>query len=152
MNALACLDLDRGTGEELSLYTTMEPCLMCASTIVMVRIGQVHYAVADPMFEGLHEFLTGYPYCAERIPRRYGPLDGPMSVFAGLLPLIFNMTWTPQGRWMRLHRSLFPDHHRVASDMISSRRLAGLAAQGSTVSEAIEEVWEELVSLLRPST
>src|SRR5258708_6995351 len=38
MNALATLDLDRGTGEDLSLYTTLEPCLMCASTLVMVRV------------------------------------------------------------------------------------------------------------------
>jgi len=144
MNALAALDLDRGTGEDLALYTTMEPCLMCASTILMVRVGEVRYAAADPMFDGLHEVLVGHQYCAERLPRRYGPLVGPLAVFAGLLPLIFSMTWTPDGRWMSLHGSLFPDQHRLASELITSRRLATIAADGGAVLDALDEIWGEL--------
>jgi tRNA(Arg) A34 adenosine deaminase TadA len=72
MNALAVLSLDLRTGENLRLYTTMEPCLMCASKLVMVRLGVVHYAAADAMFDGVEEMLRGHPYCAGRLPRRCG--------------------------------------------------------------------------------
>ena len=147
MNALADFDLDRGTGEALTLYTPVEPCLMCASAILMVRIGRVRFAVADPMFEGLQQTLGDHPYCAERMPHRDGPLNGPMAVFAGLLPLMFNMTWTPRGRWMRLHESLFPDQHRLASNLIASRRLVSIAADAGVVTDALEEIWDDLVSL-----
>ncbi len=31
-----------------SLYTTFEPCLMCAATIAFYRVPELHYAAADP--------------------------------------------------------------------------------------------------------
>jgi tRNA(adenine34) deaminase len=142
MNALAALDLDRGTGEDFSLYTTMEPCLMCASTIVMVRIGHVHYAVADPMFDGLHEVLTGHPYCAERAPQRHGPLDGPLAAFAGLLPLIFNMTGRRRvgGRASTSRCSpsstSLPPRSRAPGVWLASRPTAGPSPTPSTRSGA----------------
>jgi tRNA(Arg) A34 adenosine deaminase TadA len=66
----------------------MEPCLMCASTIVIFRVGEVHYAAADPMFDGLHDAMGGLPYCADRMPRRQGPLAGRVGAFAWLLPVL----------------------------------------------------------------
>ena len=149
MNALAVLSLDLRTGERLRLYTTMEPCLMCASTLVTVRLGEVHYAAGDAMFDGLEEMLRGHPYSAERLPRRHGPLGGPMEAFAGLLPLVFNLTWTPNGRWSAMHKSLFPDQHRLGSELAVSGRLSALAAGDATVVEALNEVWPELLLLSR---
>jgi tRNA(Arg) A34 adenosine deaminase TadA len=147
MNALAVLSLDLRTGENLHLYTTMEPCLMCASALVMVRIGVVHFAAADPMFDGVDEMLRGHPYCAGRVPRRDGPLGGPLESFAGLLPLVFNVTWTPEGRWSTMQGTLFPEHHAFAAELASSGRLRALAAHDATVSDALIDLWPELVSL-----
>ncbi len=147
MNALSALDLDRGTGVDLTLSTTMEPCLMCASAIIMVRISEVRFAAADPMFDGLHDVLAGHPYCAERMPTSQGPLGGPIVVFAGLLPLMFNMTWTPHGRWMRLHGTLFPEHHRLAADLLTTGRLSRVAAGGGTALDGLTEIWDRLLDL-----
>src|SRR4051794_26574582 len=69
MNALA--ELSFGTGfTDHRLYTTFEPCLMCASAIVQIRIGQVSFAAADPVFDGLHDWLGEFAFAAERLPKR----------------------------------------------------------------------------------
>ena len=54
INALRCLcatrpDMDRST---LTLYCTMEPCLMCFSAIVLSGIGRIVYAYEDVMGGG----------------------------------------------------------------------------------------------------
>lgn len=38
----------------MTLYTTLEPCLMCVGTILNCRIGQVAYAFEDPYGGGAH--------------------------------------------------------------------------------------------------
>jgi tRNA(adenine34) deaminase len=40
---------DRTLGKELSLCTTLEPCLMCAGTISLYRIGRVLFGSLDPV-------------------------------------------------------------------------------------------------------
>jgi tRNA(adenine34) deaminase len=37
------------TPEELTLYTSLEPCLMCFGTIVLHRIGRVVFGATDPL-------------------------------------------------------------------------------------------------------
>jgi predicted membrane-bound dolichyl-phosphate-mannose-protein mannosyltransferase len=41
-----------GTRITGSLYTTFEPCMMCAATIAFYRVPKVHFAAADPFFDG----------------------------------------------------------------------------------------------------
>src|ERR1700731_4001460 len=53
MNALALLGRDAREGH--TLYTTFEPCVMCASTIRIYRIPKVLYAAADPVWDGMHD-------------------------------------------------------------------------------------------------
>ncbi|MBN1303092.1 MAG: nucleoside deaminase [Anaerolineales bacterium] len=38
---------------EMTLYTSLEPCLMCLSTILLHRIGRVVYGARDPRGGGL---------------------------------------------------------------------------------------------------
>ena len=58
-----------------------------------------------------------------------------------------NMTWTPHGRWMRLHESLFPERHRVARAISESGRLATVVAERGSVTDALHAIWDELTSL-----
>lgn len=38
--------------EKYTLYTTMEPCLMCSGAIIQSRIGKICYALQNPSFGG----------------------------------------------------------------------------------------------------
>ena len=86
MNALAQIPWGQ---RDITLYTTLEPCLMCTSAIVMCRIAEVRYAATDSLMTGLRERLRDEPFVAERWPATSGPLDGPLAAFARVLPHSF---------------------------------------------------------------
>ncbi len=46
----ACRKLKTWHLEECTLYTTLEPCLMCTGAIIQSRIGEVYYATSNPNF------------------------------------------------------------------------------------------------------
>jgi tRNA(adenine34) deaminase len=52
-------DLWRSAGA-MSLYTTLEPCLMCFASILLHRIGRVVYGSADP-YGGANTVLQSLP-------------------------------------------------------------------------------------------
>lgn len=46
----ACRKLKTWHLEECTLYTTLEPCLMCTGAIIQSRIGEIYYATSNPNF------------------------------------------------------------------------------------------------------
>jgi tRNA(adenine34) deaminase len=51
MDVLALLP--HGDYPDHTLWTTLEPCLMCASAVVLSHVGTVRYAAADPLWAGI---------------------------------------------------------------------------------------------------
>ena len=142
MNALATLRV--GPVDDLTLYTTLEPCLMCAGSIVFVRIPRVRFAAPDPFFEELDAVLRQHPFAAERMPVREGPLLGEIATFAQVLPLTVILFWNPDGEAPRFYRDLIPEHMAVAEELVAAQHLAAVASRGGTVLDAIEAVWPQL--------
>ncbi|MFD1017641.1 nucleoside deaminase [Thalassobacillus hwangdonensis] len=52
--------------EECILYTTVEPCIMCLSTIVMANIRHVVFATKDH-YMAMDRFIASNPYIEKRI-------------------------------------------------------------------------------------
>jgi hypothetical protein len=146
MNALAQLPLGGATG--LSLYTTFEPCLMCASTILQSSITHVHYAAADPVFDGLHDWFRELPFAAERLPERT-VLGGPVGAFAHVLHLSWLAFWVADGAIMQAHRTLAPRHLEIASSIARDNRLVDLVTEGGTALDALETLWGDLLPIAR---
>jgi tRNA(Arg) A34 adenosine deaminase TadA len=142
MNALATLPV--GPVDDLTLYTTLEPCLMCASSIVFVQIPRVRFAAPDPFFHGLDVVLQQHPFAAERMPARDGPLRGEIGTFAQVLPLTVILFWNPEGEGTRLYRDLIPLHMAAAEELVAAQHLAAVASRGGSVVDAIEAVWPQL--------
>lgn len=61
MNALLKLSQTKISPENCTLYTTLEPCMMCMGSIRMVRIGSVHFAAYDPV-AGSSALVNTPPY------------------------------------------------------------------------------------------
>jgi tRNA(adenine34) deaminase len=61
MVALRKLDAAERDVSGLTVYTTMEPCLMCFGAILINRIGRIVYAYEDVMGGGTACTLTGMP-------------------------------------------------------------------------------------------
>ncbi len=134
-----------------SLYTTFEPCLMCAATIAFYRVPEVRYAASDPFFDGLHDWLGSYPFIAERIPDRIR-LGGPIGAFCHVLHLAWLVAYPAPPGVVDAHRRLTPSTLECASSIATTakrHRLRQVGDLGAPVFEAIEELWPDLVALSR---
>lgn len=89
MNAFAALD--RFNADGLHLYTTLQPCLMCAATAMQLRVSHVHFAATDEFYEGLDDLWAQHPVTAQRRPNATGPVGGSLAQFARLLPMVFTL-------------------------------------------------------------
>jgi tRNA(Arg) A34 adenosine deaminase TadA len=143
MNALAALRRRSYAGHEL--FTTREPCLMCASTCVLLRVPVVHFATLDPVFEDAHDHLGRLAFCADRLPERRGPLEGTVGAFAAVLPMAFNVV---AGSWaLEVDRRHTPGVVALAEALVADGRLAAVAEQGSGAADALAVLWDDLEGL-----
>ena len=52
---------DRTELHKHAVYSTLEPCAMCAGMMAMTNIRRVVYALPDPIYGGVFDRLKGYP-------------------------------------------------------------------------------------------
>jgi tRNA(adenine34) deaminase len=143
MNALAQLRI--GDNSNLTLYTTFEPCLMCASTILTCRIPRVHYGAADPFCDGIHDWFAELPFAQDRLPEREC-LGGPFGAFCHVLHLSWLTFWMADGPVVDAHRRLAPSHLELVT-AVATERLRGVADDKGDVVDAVASVWDELLEL-----
>jgi len=144
MNALAQLRL--GPADGLTISTTFEPCLMCASAILQFRIPRVRFAAADPFFDGLHDWFGTFPFTSDRIPVRE-ELGGRIGAFAHVLHVSWLAFWSRDGAVIDAHRRLRPHHLDLALDVVRSKQLDAIACDGGDVRDALTVLWDALGAL-----
>ena len=141
MNAMA--ELDTFNAEGLDLYTTLEPCLMCAATAMLLKVSRVHYAADDEFFEGINDLWVGHPVTAERRPERTGPLGPELAAFARLLPMIFTFQHFAGSGAEQLARETHPGLAQLVDDLESDETWASIAKSG-TAHRALGHLWDRL--------
>ncbi|MDX9720259.1 MAG: nucleoside deaminase [Myxococcota bacterium] len=61
---------------EMTLYTTLEPCMMCMGAVLLHGIGRVVYGAPDLLGGCTHSLAHLPPYYAKaRVPEFHGPID-----------------------------------------------------------------------------
>jgi tRNA(Arg) A34 adenosine deaminase TadA len=138
--------LPDGSFADRTLSTTFEPCLMCASAIVLCAVPRVRYAAADPVWDGLHDWFASLPMAAKRVPEREC-LGGPIGAFGHVLHLSWLALWVPESDAVELHRAVAPDHLELARALVESSDLPAIAADRGSVTDALDALWPDLVSL-----
>jgi tRNA(adenine34) deaminase len=141
MNAFAAME--RFSAGGLHLYTTLEPCLMCMATSILLNVEHVHFAARDEFFDGLDELWKQYPYTRERQPASTGPLTGTLERVARALPLSFSALWMPDSAPVRLAREQRADLMATADRLPADPDLATCARDGS-FADALELLWDRL--------
>ena len=66
-----CSSFLRKSARECVIYTTVEPCIMCLSTIVMANIRSVVYATEDK-YMNMKPFIHSNPYIEKRVHNYLG--------------------------------------------------------------------------------
>lgn len=143
LNAFATLD--RFNAEGLHLRTTLQPCLMCAASAMLLRVEHVAVAADDEFFGGLDDLWPHHPLTAARMPTRSGPFVGEharLAGFARLLPMTYTLEHFPERTAAGLARSRHPRLATLADRLNSgeARELRRLPQ----VSDGLEALWDRL--------
>jgi tRNA(Arg) A34 adenosine deaminase TadA len=107
LNALIPLGSER-TYEALSLYTALEPCHLCLSAAISVRIGTLHYAAPDPYGGAVGKIIPSRDHDAHPV-RIEGPLAGAPGRLPELLHVAHFLWRLPGGSVARFYRTSKPD-------------------------------------------
>jgi len=142
MNALATLPRFKADG--LHLYTSLEPCLMCAGSAILMHVQHVHFASPDELFADLDVLWDQHPYSTRHKADRSGPLRSPLATFARVLPLTLSAANAPNKMVMIAARAEVPLVAALATELAADRTLEVLSSAGSTTLEAIEDLWPRL--------
>ncbi len=143
MNAFATMPSFNAGG--LHLYTTLEPCLMCAATAMQLKVQAVHFAAVDEFYVGLADLWDAHPLTADRHPTRTGPFDGDrgrLARFARLLPLSFTLRHFPDNTAARLARQQDPTLSALAEELVAD----GDTDDATGPERALARWWDRLGS------
>ncbi len=127
MNAFAAMGRYRADG--LHLYTTLEPCLMCAATTLFLHVEHVHYAVPDEFFDGMDELWDQHPYPQRHKPERTGPLDPQLAALARALPLSAQARQDPDDPVLTAADAVIPTTVALARELAVDGTLEAVAAE-----------------------
>ena len=144
MNAFAALD--RFNAEGLHIYTTLQPCLMCSATAMMVKVAHVHFAAEDEFYDGLDKLWDGHSLTHDRKPSITGPLTGEsirLNQLARLLPMAFTFDHFPGRTAEQLARQRHPELAALIDELLHDRSIDRLR-QLPTLSEGLAALWDQL--------
>jgi tRNA(Arg) A34 adenosine deaminase TadA len=128
-----------------TLWTTLEPCPLCSMAIVTSNVGSVSFAARDRLWDGISKLTELNEFIASRWPIRRGPLGGPVSVFAELLPLLWFLERKPDGSVVEKYQSQHPRLLALADALRRDTRFTGLKAH--PVDVALNQLWVDLAAL-----
>ncbi len=148
-NSLAHAELDVlaqlpvGDYEHHTIWTTLEPCLLCISGAVTSHIGIVRFAAPDPLWLGLEQLQEINIQAGKRWPKRIGPLTGPPATFSALLPMVWFFRRQGGGSATRAYEADHPDLVALARSLAGGNTLDVLG--GEAVETVLERLWEDLL-------
>jgi tRNA(Arg) A34 adenosine deaminase TadA len=131
----ALIDLDpEGQYIDWTLYSLLEPCLLCVGATVMSTVGSLKYAGRDP-YGGADGAVIGVNAHLERIPiRLIGPLAGPFGTIATLLYVAYYMDRKPDGVVVAAHTRDVPQLMPAASLLLDHGMTAAAANEEPFIS------------------
>ena len=134
-----------GDYQHHTLWTTLESCPLCSMAIVMSNVGSVMFAARDRLWEGISRLTELNEFIANRWPVRRGPLGGPVSVFAELLPLLWFLERKPSGTVIQKYQAQHPRLLALAENLSGDARFTELKAHPLDV--ALNQLWAELAAI-----
>ena len=146
MNALAQIDaaadLTRAT-----LYTSLEPCFMCAGAVLLARVGRVVIAAADPYMDGASSLSVADHAMADKTERVF--LDAPAwATLSRVFSLHAVFFWMAGSDAVASAHAAEPKIAPLVAELVADNTVAALAEAGATVEVAIRELAPKIAAAL----
>ena len=125
-----------------TIWVTLQPCLQCIGAIVVARVGRVHFAGSDALWEGIERLPNVNAFVASRWPETVGPRNDQFGVLGQLLPLLFYRQRYPEGASITIHRQQAPAVAALADDLVSSGEYERLRQR--ELPDAVDALWSRL--------
>ena len=142
MDVLAQLAV--GDYERHTIWTTLQPCLLCISAVVTAHVGSVRFMAADPLWAGIEKLPELNPQAAKRWPEVDGPLAGPIASFCATLPMVWFFQRQGGGAAVSSYQADYPGVVALAGRLAQERTLDPWG--GDRVDVVLERLWEDLVA------
>lgn len=126
--------------EQLTLYTTVEPCALCMGAVLTASVGTVWFASMDP-YSGASRMIVANPHTARMTTRINGPLEPPFSTICAALRLELYLRINPHGSLAGSYRALAPDVTGLANRLLDDDVLDKASQRQLTPSEMFGVVW-----------
>lgn len=145
MAALAQLSSETGYPEH-TLYTSLEPCLMCAGAASMSQVGCVRFAGTDPYGGAAGLLEDGNAHLERGLTRLEGPLDDAVGLFCAGLHVAFYLRRKPDGHVVAAYREAAPKVI-IGAEILAGLDAAGRAAAGQPAAAVFDAFCDDLDSL-----
>ena len=146
LNALLSFDHDANDPRACVLYTTTEPCPLCAGAMGMTDIAELRYASKEPWAGSAAMFET-VPYLRRRSVRVLGPEDGRLEMILVALQVERFLRLKPQilERFLRLYGEIMPEAMRAGKKVYRSGLLQAMS-KDSAPTPAVVQALDEAIS------
>ncbi len=147
LNALLSLDHDANDPRACVLYTTTEPCPLCAGATRMTGVGELRYASREPWAGSAVMFET-VPYLRRRNVRVLGPDDGRLEAVLVALQVERFLRLKPEilEGFVRLYGEVMPEATRAGERVYHSGLLRAMSEDGAPSPAVVRALDEEISS------
>ena len=138
MNAIVQLANDADT-RGLEIYTTMEPCPMCAGAIAMASLKTVHFASHDAWAGSTHLYEKDGYLAGKRI-RLHPPTNTTLELICSAVLLYSDLEWrgdTSNNVVVKAYEKAQPAAVQLARDIFQTRQLEQWREARAEVGEII---------------
>jgi tRNA(adenine34) deaminase len=139
--ALSRLGSERAYGDH-TLYSTLEPCLLCVGAAVMTTVGCVRWAGVDPYGGATSQADDRNAHLRRRLTRFEGPENGPLGMFCAALHAEFSLRRKPDGAVVAAYRAAAPDVVAAAQEL-AAQSAATAAADGRHPGEFFDRLADQ---------
>ena len=141
MDVMAQLPI--GDYDHHTIWTTLEPCLLCMSAAVTAHLRAVSFAAPDPLWGGIQQMPSLNAQAAKRWPEVVGPLTGPVASFCAVLPMVWFFRRQGGGSATEAYEEDHSGLVALAQQLAAEQTLEPWG--GDAVEVVLERLWAELV-------
>ena len=144
MNALA--QVPSGVAlDECTLWSSLEPCLMCLSSALMSNVGEIRFLAPDPLWDGVERLPSLNAFVERRWPIHHEPRDSEWAVLGRTLALhMLASRRTGGSQALAASELREPETSALVGRLVNDRTLVDLASAGATVEEVLATVWDDV--------